>query len=147
MATGGFVLTDAIPSEHFEQRELVKWFRQTFKGVRIFAIPNGGVRSLSTAAKLKAEGVSSGVPDLCIPEWRLWIEMKRVKGGSLSAEQKDWIAYLEGVKYWCIVGKGAEDAKTKILAFKEQHDKRSLHDGAPPGGGGSPDSTAGIGQH
>jgi hypothetical protein len=47
-------LTDAVPSEHFEQRELVKWFRQTFKGVRIFAIPNGGVRSLSTAAKLKA---------------------------------------------------------------------------------------------
>ena len=140
-------MTDAVPSEHFEQRELVKWFRQTFKGVRIFAIPNGGVRSLSTAAKLKAEGVSSGVPDLCVPEWRLWIEMKRVKGGSLSAEQKDWIAYLEGVEYWCIVGKGAEDAKTKILAFKEQHDKRSLYDGAPPSGGGGPDSTAGLGQH
>lgn len=147
MAAGGFVLTDAVPSEHFEQRELVKWFRQTFKGVRIFAIPNGGVRSLSTAAKLKAEGVSSGVPDLCVPAWRLWIEMKRVKGGSLSAEQRDWIAYLEGVKYWCIVGKGAEDAKTKILAFKEQHDKRSLYDGTPSGGGGSPDSTAGLGQH
>ena len=87
MAAGGVILTDAVPNEHFEQRELVKWFRQTFKGVRIFAIPNGGIRSLSTAAKLKAEGVSSGVPDLCVPEWRLWIEMKRVKGGSLSAEQ------------------------------------------------------------
>ena len=126
-------MTDAVPSEHFEQRELVRWFRQTFKGVRIFAIPKGGVRSLSTAAKLKAEGVSSGVPDLCVPAWRLWVEMKRVKGGSLSAEQKDWILYLEGVKHWCIVGKGAEDARQKILAFKEQHDKRSLHDSAPPG--------------
>ena len=126
-------MTDQVPSEHFEQRELVRWFRQTFKGVRIFAIPNGGIRSPSTAAKLKAEGVSSGVPDLCVPAWRLWIEMKRVKGGSLSAEQKDWITYLEGVNYWCIVGKGAEDAKAKILAFKEEHDQRSLHDGAPPG--------------
>lgn len=113
-------MTETVPSEHFEQRELVRWFRQKYPGVRIFAIPNGGVRSLSTAAKLKAEGVSSGVPDLCVPAWRLWIEMKRVKGGSLSAEQKDWISYLEGVDHWCIVGKGAEDAKTKILAFKEQ---------------------------
>lgn len=126
-------MKEDVPSEHFEQRELVRWFRQTFKGVRIFAIPNGGLRSLSAAAKLKAEGVSSGVPDLCVPAWRLWIEMKRVKGGSLSAEQKDWIEYLEGVNYWCIVGKGAEDAQTKILAFKEQHDKRSLHDHSPPG--------------
>ena len=125
-------MKDAIPSEHLEQRELVRWFRQTFKGVRIFAIPNGGLRSLSVAAKLKAEGVSSGVPDLCVPAWRLWIEMKRVKGGSLSAEQKDWIEYLEGVNYWWIVGKGEEDARTKILAFKEDHDKRSLHDNSPP---------------
>lgn len=126
-------MTETVPSEHFEQRELVRWFRQTYKGVRIFAIPNGGVRSLSTAAKLKAEGVSSGVPDLCVPAWRLWIEMKRVKGGSLSAEQKDWISYLEGVDYWCIVGKGAEDAKTKIINFKEQHDQRSLPDHPPSG--------------
>jgi hypothetical protein len=131
VAAGGELLKDAIPSEHLEQRELVRWFRQTFKGVRIFAIPNGGLRSLSVAAKLKAEGVSSGVPDLCVPAWRLWIEMKRVKGGSLSAEQKDWIEYLEGVNYWCIVGKGEEDARTKILAFKEDHDKRSLHDHSP----------------
>lgn len=107
-------------TEHEEQRELVKWVRQTYPGVRIFAIPNGGVRSLSTAAKLKAEGVSSGVPDLFIPAWRLWVEMKRVKGGTVSAEQKDWMAYLEDSGYWCIVGKGAEDAKAKILNFKEQ---------------------------
>ena len=76
---------------------------------------------MATAGRLKAEGVSSGVPDLFIPAWGLWVEMKRVKGGSLSAEQKDWIAYLEGVKYRCIVGKGAEDAKAKISAFFEQH--------------------------
>lgn len=120
-----------IPTEHEEQRELVRWFRQTFRGVRIFAIPNGGARTLSVASRLKAEGVSSGVPDLCVPAWRLWIEMKRAKGGVVSPEQRDWIAYLEGVNYWCIVGKGAEDAKTKILAFKEQHDKRSISDNSP----------------
>jgi hypothetical protein len=119
---GDSVLTaDRIPTEHEEQRELVRWFRQTWPGVRIFAIPNGGARSPATAGRLKAEGVSSGVPDLFIPAWGLWVEMKRTKGGSVSAEQKDWIAYLESVRFWCIVGKGADDAKSKIQAFFNQH--------------------------
>lgn len=115
---------EKVPSEDQEQMLLVQWFRRTYAGVRIFAIPNGGHRHLAVAAKLKATGTSSGVPDLFIPAWRLWVEMKRVKGGSLSAEQKDWIAYLENlesVNYWCIVGKGAEDAKAKISAFFDQH--------------------------
>jgi hypothetical protein len=114
-------LTDRIPTEHEEQRNLVRWFRQTWLGVRIFAIPNGGHRSMATAGRLKAEGVSSGVPDLFVPAWRLWVEMKRAKGGNLSSEQKDWKEYLESVNYWCIVGKGADDAKTKISAFFDQH--------------------------
>jgi hypothetical protein len=119
---GDSVLTaDRIPTEHEEQRELVRWFRKTWPGVRIFAIPNGGHRSMATAGRLKAEGVASGVPDLFIPAWRLWVEMKRSKGGSLSPEQKDWITYLESVNYWCIVGKGADDAKAKISAFFDHH--------------------------
>jgi len=109
-----------IPTEHEEQRELVRWFRQAWPDVRIFAIPNGGARSQATAGRLKAEGVSSGVPDLFIPAWRLWIEMKRSKGGSLSAEQKDWCAYLESIGHCVIVGKGAEDARAKIAAFFAQ---------------------------
>jgi hypothetical protein len=125
MGMGASVLTaDRIPTEHEEQRELVRWFRQTWPGVRIFAIPNGGHRSKATAGRLKAEGVASGVPDLFVPAWRLWVEMKRSKGGSLSAEQKDWIAYLEGIEsvnYWCIVGKGADDARAKISSFFNEH--------------------------
>lgn len=113
--------SEVVQSEHFEQRELVRWFRQTWPGVRIFAIPNGGARSKATAGRLKAEGVASGVPDLFVPAWRLWIEMKRVKGGSLSPEQKDWIAYLESVGYCVIVGKGAESAKELIRAFSSTH--------------------------
>lgn len=115
------VLTDRLPTEHEEQRELVRWFRQTWPGVRIFAIPNGGARSQATAGRLKAEGVSSGVPDLFIPAWGLWVEMKRSKGGSVSAEQKGWIAYLESVGFCCIVGKGAEAAKGQISAFFKQY--------------------------
>jgi hypothetical protein len=109
------VLTDRVPTEHDEQRELVRWFRQTWPDVRIFAIPNGGHRHPAVAANLKATGVAKGVPDLFIPAWRLWVEMKRSKGGSLSKEQKDWILYLECCGYQCIVGKGADDAKQKIM--------------------------------
>lgn len=106
-----------VPTEHEEQRELVRWFRQLWPKVRIHSIPNGGARSKATAGRLKAEGLVSGVPDLFVPEWRLWVEMKRVKGGSLSHEQKDWIKYLQEVGYCVIVCKGADDAKQQISFF------------------------------
>lgn len=111
-----------IPTEHEEQREFVKWFRQTHKVVRIFAIPNGGARSITTAARLKVEGVSAGVPDLFIPAWMMWIEMKRQKGGVVSPEQADWIAYLRGAGYIVLVCKGAEDAKRQLCGFVEHLD-------------------------
>jgi len=75
---------------------------------------------LSVAAKLKAEGATSGVPDLYVPQWRLWIEMKRSTGGRLSKAQIDWIDYLTTV---CgddvVVGAGMEDARNKITAFAQ----------------------------
>jgi len=97
-------------TEHEEQRNFVKWFRQTYTGVRIFAIPNGGARSASVAMKLKVEGVSAGVPDLFIPATLTWIEMKRKTGGVLSKEQQDWIEYLRGCGHKVIVAKGCDDA-------------------------------------
>jgi len=115
---GGAILS--IPTEHEEQREFVKWFRQTHKGVRIFAIPTGGARSITTAARLKAEGASAGVPDLFIPQWLMWVEMKRQKGGVVSPEQTDWIAYLRSIGHLVIVSKGAEDAKSQITGFKNE---------------------------
>jgi len=111
--------TDRIPTEHEEQRELVRWFRQFHPDVLIFAIPNGGGRSKASAGRLKAEGVVPGIPDLFVPAKGLWIEMKRVKGGALSPEQKAMMQYLESVGYRAIVCKGAEDAKAKISAFFE----------------------------
>jgi hypothetical protein len=105
------------PSEHIEQSLLVQWFRRSYPNVLIFAIPNGGARSRATAGKLKVEGVVPGIPDLFVPEWKLWIEMKRTKGGIVSPEQLGMIEYLQSVGYCAIVGKGAEDAKAQILEF------------------------------
>ena len=111
-------MTDRIPTEHEEQREFVSWFRKTYPGVRIFAIPNGGARSPSVAGRLKAEGVSKGVPDLYIPAWRTWIEMKRQKGGAVSPEQKDWHQYLESIGDCVILANGCATAQKLLLSVR-----------------------------
>jgi hypothetical protein len=108
---------DTVLSEHTEQALFVQWFRRTYPDVRIFAIPNGGSRSRSQGAKLKVEGVSAGVPDLFIPHGSIWVEMKRARGGSVSAEQKSWHSYLREIGQTVIVGYGFDDAKDKILSM------------------------------
>ena len=111
-------ITKTYPSEHDEQVGFVNWFRTRFPKVLIFAIPNGGKRSIGAGKKFKAEGVVAGVPDLFIPAWDVWVEMKRKTGGRLSPEQKGMIRYLEGIGQKVIVGKGAADASKQILEFK-----------------------------
>lgn len=106
-----------VPYESDEQIAFVKWFRLAHHGVLIFAIPNGGSRQKREALKLINEGVTAGVPDLFIPEWRLFVEMKRQKGGTVSKEQKDIMAELVRVGYTCKVCKGWRDAKETIEQF------------------------------
>lgn len=106
-------------SEHLEQVQTVAWFRKTFPDVRIFAIPNGEHRSRSAGARLKAEGVSAGVPDLFVPSWSLWVEMKVVKG-KLSPAQRDWIGYLERIGHHVLVCYGFEDAKEQVNRFSKK---------------------------
>jgi len=105
---------DRVPTEHEEQRDFIRWFRRTYPGVRIFAIPNGGQRGKVDAHRLVLEGVSRGVPDLYIPAWRTWVEMKRQKGGVVSEDQKDWHAYLQEIGDKVIVAKGSIDAQEKV---------------------------------
>ena len=95
-----------------------------FPNVLCFHIPNGGRRSIKTAIRLKKEGVVPGVPDLFIPEWKLWIEMKRKRGGKLSSSQTAMISYLKKVGYTCIIGYGADDASRKVLSFLSQKEKQ-----------------------
>jgi len=109
------VLSDApARTEHVEQREFVSWFRKTFPAVRILAIPNGSQRSRTTGARLKAEGVVAGVPDLLVPAWNLWIEMKRADVGAVSAVQKDCHRYLESIDHTVLVCAGFLQAREKV---------------------------------
>ncbi len=55
-----------------------------------FAIPNQSNRHIANAARMKAEGVRAGSPDLCfmLPQGRVaWLEMK-TETGTLSPAQK-----------------------------------------------------------
>lgn len=87
-------------SEHSLQVSCVNWFRLQYPKLLIFAIPNGGYRARTTAAIMKAEGQTAGIPDLCIPVPRggwaaLYVEMKNGKAGRLSPSQKSMHQHLE----------------------------------------------------
>ncbi len=101
-------------SESTEQIGFLQWFRIKFPDILIFHIPNGGARHIKTATRLKEEGVVPGIPDLFIPTWNLWIEMK-VPGGKLSKPQEGIIKYLESCGHTVIVGYGARDASEKVM--------------------------------
>ena len=111
-----------LPSEHQEQAAVVQWMCLQFPGLSVFAIPNGGHRHKATAARLKAEGVRPGLPDLMIPvPWNgkhgLFVEMKRQKGGQVSAAQHEVIATLRAWGYAVEVCPGFEAAKAAIEEY------------------------------
>jgi hypothetical protein len=119
-------------TEHQEQAELISTcdkFKHMYPGAElIFAIPNaggfsGGYRSnVGRVAKLKAEGVRSGVPDLFLPVPRggfhgFFIEMKTADGGDVSKNQQEWRATLEGQGYLVGIGCGCADAWQMIRYY------------------------------
>jgi hypothetical protein len=110
-------------TEHAEQVATVTWFRLQHKKYAkcLFSIPNGGVRHIGTAVKLKAEGGMAGVPDLflMIPaaEYHgLFIEMK-VKGGKVSSSQKEFMTVATAMGYKAVVCYGFDEAKDAITNY------------------------------
>jgi hypothetical protein len=80
--------------EHQLQVECVRWFRLQYPKLAglLFAIPNGGLRNIKVATKLKAEGVLPGVPDLFLafPNgacFGFFIEMKFGKNDCTEAQK------------------------------------------------------------
>ena len=113
VATEVPVITSSIPaiSEHQLQSLIVaECDRRSVLRAEyglIFAIPNGGQRHPAVAAKLKAEGVRAGVPDLMLPVARqgycgLFIELK-CNDNKPSEAQLDWIRNLRAEGYKCEV--------------------------------------------
>lgn len=88
----------------------------------LYHVPNEGQRSIATGGRMRAEGLKSGVPDLCLPSAHgkyhgLYIEMKRTKGSKTSQEQKEWLAALKAEGYKTAICKGADAAIKAIETY------------------------------
>lgn len=118
-----------MKSEHAEQVDFFfkarKHFRETdqhYLRKLLFAIPNGGKRDQRTAAALKMEGVLKGVPDIFFAKPNpsacgLFIEMKKIKGGSVSPDQKIQILALQEEGFVVEVARGADEAFKILLDY------------------------------
>lgn len=118
-----FLIYNNGMTEHQEQVLTVKWFRLQYPKLSncLWAIPNGGVRNIGTAIKLKSEGVLAGVPDLflMIPKngfHGLFIEMK-IQGGKLQPNQKEFLKLANALEYKAVACYGFEEAKKVISDY------------------------------
>jgi hypothetical protein len=115
-------------TEHDTQRLFVAYARKHYPDLLIFAIPNGGLRDIVTAKRLKDEGVLDGVPDLFIAskgkngEGGLFIEMK-TPSGKLTKQQSERINELNERGYRAVVAYGYDKAKQYLTEY--------LHDEKP----------------
>lgn len=89
----------------------------------IYHVPNGGHRLKAVAAKLKAQGVKAGIPDLVLPMARggyfgLYIEFKAtVEPAAVSPSQRDYLRRLNEQGYLAIVCRGHFDAMEQLRAY------------------------------
>lgn len=93
--------------EHYEQIAFCEWLAS--QNLKFTSIPNSTFsKSIKQKAKNTALGLNSGFPDLVvvIPRemsknashgYLLLVEMKRVNGGSLTSNQKEWIDALNTI--------------------------------------------------
>lgn len=127
----------AADTEHAHQVALCQWAalegRHDNRLRMLFAIPNGGERNRVVAARLKAEGVRAGVPDLFLPVPNrfgyhgLFIEMKkpalrpkRGGAGGVSVLQRQWMDALENQGYACVVCYSWDEARNEIRKYLDK---------------------------
>jgi hypothetical protein len=124
-------------SEHDEQVALFQWAEMSL-GVYpelglLYAVPNGaklpwrknnqGKRYSPEAQRLKAEGLKSGVPDICLPVpvgkyHGFYLELKH-GDNKPSPEQLSWISALTARGYCVVVAVGWEAAIEHLKNYLE----------------------------
>lgn len=114
--------------EHQHQAALIEWCQVTRHPRHerpisewIYAVANGGHRSLAQGARLKAEGVKAGVWDLHLAypmfdQPGAWIEMKSADG-RLSHEQISWGDLMRSTGYACYVCRSVDDGIAAIKHY------------------------------
>ena len=111
-------------SEHDLQVSCVRLFRYKYReyGEMLFAIPNGGKRNPKEAARLKAEGVVSGIPDLflSVPKGKyhgMFMELKNGKSNNLTENQKRMMYKLQMFGYKTVIIRSLEDFEKNIEEY------------------------------
>lgn len=112
-------------SEHDEQVAFIQWcdyhVRKYPELEALYSIPNGGKRHKAVAAKLRAEGVKPGIPDLHLPVSRgpyhsLYIEMK-YGDNKQTAKQKEKAEMLERYGNKVVVCYSCDEAMEEIVNY------------------------------
>ena len=121
-------------AEHDEQRSLfqmAEWQRTAYPQTQLmYAVPNAGKRSHYQGARMKAEGLRAGVPDICLP-WAngyhagLIIEMKFGKNKP-TQNQKWWLSRLAVAGYRTAVCYSMEEAWETITEYLDAENPVSL---------------------
>lgn len=113
--------------EDDEQAALFEWAEWNVSRYPVLAflhhIPNGGKRDKREAARLKRQGVKSGVPDVFLPypnsEYAgLYIEMK-TETGRPTENQKKWNEFLNSAGYKAVICRSFEQARETIVEYLE----------------------------
>lgn len=118
-------MVQAKTKEEVEQITLFSWAefaKNKYPELDLmYHVPNEGKRSAAMGARLKAEGLKAGVPDVCLPTAHggyigLYIEMK-VKPNKPTEQQKQWLRDLRGAGHFTAVCYSWEEAKNLIEEY------------------------------
>lgn len=109
----------AVPLEADEGKTLVAYLR--VRGYKFTHIPNETGHdpySRRRAIRMKQQGTSKGFPDYIVITRRgvKAIELKRVKGSTVTPEQREWVQALTDAGLETRICKGAGEA----IAFIEE---------------------------
>lgn len=128
-----YIRTTKAPTEALEQVALFAWIAANSHRHSAlswaFHPANGEYRHPATAGRLKAMGVRPGVPDMLLPciaqdeiagvEYvGLAIELKRSdRSNKPTAEQNEWLSWLDSQHWRCVVCYGAQEAIGVICEY------------------------------
>lgn len=107
------------PLMEWEQDQLFFWKQLNFDKHADLKLLNGSMRSVRLRPwqkfKAKRQGSPEGMPNINLPVRNfehngLYIELKRLKGGVVSPEQKWWLEELNKQGYYATVAKGHGEA-------------------------------------
>lgn len=99
-----------MQNEDFLQQQIFTWFNNNFclkhhdPRYTIFSVPNGGIRNIKEAMKMKSTGLKAGVSDLIVVMKEVIFVEVKTEIGTQSKKQKNFEKIITdlGYKYWIV---------------------------------------------